>query len=118
MACAMTRRSWKMVRRSNMWTEKAKDVFVSACGLAIRTAKPQAMTAAVLCAVVVMLACVQGCASYVTPGRPADMRRVGVPKTVRDASTDGVVQQALDKKPLARFPTGIAVVRVQAPGYQ
>jgi hypothetical protein len=46
------------------------------------------------------------------------LQRVGVPKTVRDASTDGLVQQALDKKPLARFPTGIAVVRVQAPGYQ
>src|SRR5437762_3209270 len=69
-------------------------------------------------ALLIMLLLLQGCASYVTPGRPADLQRVGVPKTVGEASTDGLVQQALDKKPLARFPTGIAVVRVQAPGYQ
>ncbi len=58
-----------------------------------------------------------GCAEYVTPGPGADLERVGLTKTVRQASTDGVIQKAFDKKPLANFPTSIAVVRVQAPGY-
>ena len=61
---------------------------------------------------------VAGCtSSYVTPGRGADMARVGAGQTVREASTDGVIRQAFEKKPLANFPTGIAVVRVQEPGY-
>src|SRR5437763_4972264 len=103
-----------MVRRSNMWTETCSTGFqpVPRCAPwhGLKTRATWMLVAAFL---------FTGCASsYVTPGRPADMQRVGVPKTIRDASTDGVVQQALDKKPLARFPTGIAVVRVQAPGYQ
>src|SRR4051812_23088352 len=57
-----------------------------------------------------------GCASYTVPGPGANMERVGVTKTIREASTDGVIQKAFDKKPLANFPTGVAVVRVQAPG--
>jgi hypothetical protein len=60
---------------------------------------------------------VSGCAEYVTPGPGADLQRVGVTRGVREASTDGVIQRAFDKKPLAQFPTSIAVVRLQAPGY-
>jgi hypothetical protein len=61
---------------------------------------------------------VTGCTEYVAPGPGANMERVGLTKTVRQASTDGVIQQSFDKKPLANFPTGVAVVRVQAPNYQ
>jgi hypothetical protein len=58
-----------------------------------------------------------GCAEYVTPGPGANLERVGLTKSVRDASTDGVIQKSFDKKPLASFPASIAVVRVQAPNY-
>lgn len=56
-----------------------------------------------------------GCASYSTPGRGADMTTFGVNK---DVYTDGAIIQSLAKQPLASFPAGIAVARVQAPGYQ
>jgi hypothetical protein len=59
----------------------------------------------------------QGCASYTTPGRGAKLDAMGVTEEMREASTDGRIRQALDKKPLATFPTGIAVARVQAPDY-
>lgn len=55
-----------------------------------------------------------GCASYVTPGRGADMAAFGVRK---DENTDASIVQALGKQPLAQFPTGVAVARVQSPGY-
>ncbi len=56
-----------------------------------------------------------GCASaYVTPGRGADMTAVGLEP---GSKTDSPVQSSLDKRPLAHFPTAIAVVRVQSPGY-
>jgi hypothetical protein len=56
-----------------------------------------------------------GCAaSYATPGAAADLQALGVS---RDALTDGSIVQSLGKQPLAQFPTGIAVARVQAPGY-
>src|SRR5262245_23840059 len=66
-----------------------------------------------------------GCASsYVTPGRGADLNGL-VPgeqseKAIADGkryATDGSIQISLDKKPLATFPTAVAVVRIQAPGY-
>src|SRR3954468_9377482 len=57
-----------------------------------------------------------GCAaSYVTPGRGAPMEAFGVRK---DDQTDGAVVQALGKRPLASFPAGVAVARVQASGYR
>src|SRR3954463_12780302 len=55
-----------------------------------------------------------GCSSYVTPGRGADMAAFGVRK---DENTDASIVQALGKQPLAQFPTGVAVARVQSPGY-
>lgn len=61
-------------------------------------------------------ACLGGCAHYTTPSRGADMTTFGV-AAARNANDAGI-QQALDKRPLANFPTGIAVVRVQSPGYQ
>src|SRR5262245_53685216 len=67
--------------------------------------------------VIVMVALcllVQGCASYATPGAGADFKALGVTQDMRSAETDGAIRQALDKRPLASFPTGIAVARVQA----
>jgi len=58
-----------------------------------------------------------GCAQYATPGGPANMRSLMSP-AARDAQTDGPVVQAIDKKPLARLPASVAVVRIQAPGYR
>src|SRR5262245_14880130 len=72
----------------------------------------------VACVVAIGLICIaQGCASYTTPGRAADLKSMGVTPEMRQANTDGLIRQALDKKPLAAFPTGIAVARVQASGY-
>src|SRR5687768_1452141 len=62
-----------------------------------------------------------GCASYATPGGPADLGVMGVrPQLAADraAQTDVTMQEKFDRKPLARFPTAVAVARVQAPGYR
>ena len=56
-----------------------------------------------------------GCASYATPGKAVDFNALGVN---REALTDGSIVQSLAKQPLASFPTGIAVARVQADGYR
>jgi hypothetical protein len=92
--------------------------FSSACGFASAEAfgalaKPQA--AVTLIAVLALI--LQGCASYATPGGAANMKALGVSEDMREANTDGLIRQALDRKPLASFPTAIAVARVQATGY-
>lgn len=56
-----------------------------------------------------------GCASYTTPGRGADMTTFGYNQA---SLTDSSVQKRLELKPLATFPTNIAVVRVQESGYR
>src|SRR5579864_5072608 len=69
----------------------------------------------------VILTCVgfSGCsASYATPGRGANMSMFGSSQLNRDVQSDGSVVEAINKRPLATLPTAIAVVRVQAPGYQ
>jgi hypothetical protein len=55
-----------------------------------------------------------GCSHYTTPGAGADMRIFG---GSRDQQSDASVVQALAKNPLATFPTAVAVIRVQGPGY-
>jgi hypothetical protein len=59
-----------------------------------------------------------GAHGYVTPGRGAQMSLFCGPPTVRDALTDSSVRDVMVKQPLASFPATLAVVRVQAPGYQ
>jgi hypothetical protein len=61
-----------------------------------------------------------GCASYATPGGPADLRAVaaGATPQQRQAQTDLSIAQKLELVPLAQFPTAIAAVRVQAAGYR
>jgi hypothetical protein len=68
-----------------------------------------------VCGVAMMFIGLGGCASYTTPGRAADMRMFGL---TRDQQSDKSVVQSIDKRPLAQFPTEIAVVRVQATGYE
>ena len=64
------------------------------------------------------LSALTGCAAYATPGRGADLAAFGVRPEVRDQLSDPAVVRSLGKQPLASLPTGIAVARVQAPGYR
>ena len=59
-----------------------------------------------------------GCAShYATPGRGANLQEmVADAPRVPDRGDPSVIA-AMGTQPLAKFPTGIAVVRIQAPGY-
>jgi hypothetical protein len=59
-----------------------------------------------------------GCASYRTPGGPADFRALGITEQAVRDNTDFSIAQRLDRKPLAGFPAAIAVVRVQGRGYR
>jgi hypothetical protein len=59
-----------------------------------------------------------GCAAhYVTPGRGADFKQIGLTEEARRNGTDWEVRSSLDKRPLASFPTAIAVARIQDTGY-
>ena len=58
-----------------------------------------------------------GCSSYRVPGGPAEMSLLGFNEQQRDQHTDAGIRNILDRKPLAAFPTAIAVARVQASGY-
>lgn len=71
-----------------------------------------------ICALIGLLVCplVIGCAAtYATPGGGADVKAMG--GVERKSLTDATINDALDKKPLAKFPCAIAAVRIQAPGY-
>src|SRR5436305_315132 len=68
--------------------------------------------------VVVGTCATTGCAHYSTPGRAADLRAVGVNAAIRANGTDSGIEQQLNKRPLASLPTGIAIARLQAPGYR
>ncbi len=62
-----------------------------------------------------------GCASYASPGGPADIGMFAAPGLTpqeRERLTDTDINTMIDRKPLASFPVRIAVARVQAPGYK
>jgi hypothetical protein len=59
-----------------------------------------------------------GCAAYHAPGRGADLSALGVTAEAQKAGTSADINASFDKRPLANFPAGVAVVRIQAPGYQ
>ncbi len=62
---------------------------------------------------------IAGCASsYSTPGARADFQALGITPEESLLLTDGDIQHAMDRKPLAHFPANIAVVRVQGSGYR
>lgn len=55
-----------------------------------------------------------GChARYVTPGRPADFRALGITPEHADVLTDASIAEKMSKRPLASFPATIAVLRIQ-----
>jgi hypothetical protein len=56
---------------------------------------------------------VGGCGSYMTPGKPADFRALGISAEQAAAQTDASIEAKLQLKPLASFPTDIACVRMQ-----
>lgn len=56
-----------------------------------------------------------GCAHYTVPGRAADMQAFGAKRL---EGSDPSIVEAQARQPLAHFPTAVAAVRVQAPGYR
>ncbi len=60
-----------------------------------------------LCLASVATVILSGCASYVTPGRRADLALF----------TDSKIQSAYQARPSAKFPASLVAVRLQAPGY-
>ena len=62
---------------------------------------------------------VAGCTShYAVPGSAANMAAFGVmTEQQRNDATDWHIRGALDRKPLASFPAGLAMARVQGPGF-
>ena len=76
-------------------------------------------TRALRASILVGLIClVGGCASYTTPGRGADMSQVGLTDLARKSLSDPDVRETLERQPLAAFPTGIAVARIQSQNYR
>jgi len=67
-----------------------------------------------------LVAVMSGCASYVTPGRGADLGQISPAAATTLAAQhapEDPIAQSFDRKPMAHFPAAIAVVRVQQPGY-
>ena len=60
-----------------------------------------------LCVAALLLLSLSGCATYLPPGARADLQ----------AFAPADMQEALAARPTNPFPTSVAVVRVQAPGY-
>src|SRR5215468_120832 len=58
-----------------------------------------------------------GCASYRVPGSAADFRALGITAQQADAMTDVSIREHLDRKPLARFPASMAILRLQGREY-
>jgi len=65
-----------------------------------------------------LLALATGCATYTTPGGPADFRALGITPGEQAGLTEHDIARELERKPAASFPAGVAVVRVQANGYR
>lgn len=57
-------------------------------------------------------------AAYSVPGPPADFRALGITQDEAEAQTDVLIARRPDRKPTARFPATIAVVRVQGAHYR
>ncbi len=59
-----------------------------------------------------------GCAAYHAPGAAADFRALGITPEIQKSGTSAEIQASFDKKPLAAFPSNIAIVRIQCPRYE
>jgi hypothetical protein len=66
------------------------------------------MRASMVLVALVGAALFSGCATYIPPAGRADLAAISSPS----------MQESFAAKPTAKFPAGIAVVRVQAPNYQ
>lgn len=64
------------------------------------------------------VAVLAGCSSYTAPPPGANFRQIGLTPGQRDSLTDDSISTALAKKPLAAFPTAVAVARIEGPGYR
>jgi len=74
-----------------------------------------------LCCAITALQILTGCASHVVTPSGADMTQFGMKPLSDDDrrwQTEDQIADVLDKAPLARFPSSIAVVRVQGAGSQ
>jgi len=58
-----------------------------------------------------------GCSTYTTPPPGADFKAMNLTAQQRQALTDDSISAALAKKPLASFPTSVAVARIESSGY-
>lgn len=58
-----------------------------------------------------------GCVTYRVPGGPANFRAMGITEELIEEQTDVSISRRLARKPLASFPTTVAVVRVQDRSY-
>lgn len=63
------------------------------------------------------LAALAGCSTYAVPPGGADFKAIGLTPKQRDALSDDTIAKTLEKQPLASFPTGVAVARIESPGY-
>ena len=78
---------------------------------------PRVTSVFVVCIVSVWIG---GCGmsrSYQVPGPAADFRALGITEDEAEAQTDVSIAARLDRRPTARFPTTIAVARVQGAHY-
>jgi len=73
--------------------------------------------ALLVCILAIILPLSGGCASYTTPGAPADFRALGITPDEQLVNTDVQIRELMQRKPLASFPASIAVIHVQGPNY-
>ena len=67
----------------------------------------------------VLSATLGGCGSrYVTPGRAADFRALGITESEQAERTGDTIAADMAKRPAANFPATIAAIRVQDRGYR
>lgn len=66
----------------------------------------------------IVLCVISGCASYTTPGGPAELAVMrAADRNLQASATDPGLQKYYDAQPQANFPAMIAMARVQSSGY-
>jgi hypothetical protein len=68
-------------------------------------------------ALIVLAGSLGACASYMTPGKPADFHALGITGEEAANVTENGIAKKLARRPAAGFPASIAAVRVQGPNY-
>lgn len=75
-------------------------------------------TAGLIVLIGILNGCASGVSRYQVPGAAADFRAMGITSTEAESQTDAGIARKLDRQPLARFPSSIAMVRVQGANYR